>query len=59
MFGVAGAMLMYASLCATFLTMGIAAIRAHRSGRRAWLIAVLVAWPLAYVYTLVVDRGAA
>ncbi len=41
----------------TFATMFVAARRAYWNGSWFWLLACLFLWPLAYVYTLLVNRN--
>lgn len=41
-----------------FATMFIAARRAVRAGSWVWLAACVLFWPMSYVYTLAVERGA-
>ncbi|TQM16717.1 hypothetical protein FB548_0085 [Pseudoxanthomonas sp. 3HH-4] len=41
---------------ATFATMFVAMRRAYWNGSRSWLLACLFLWPLAYVYTLLINR---
>ena len=55
-FGVFGAVLMYAAIFATLATAFVAARRAHRAGSWAWLFVVIFVWPLSYVYALAVNR---
>ena len=54
--GLFGTILMYAAILATFATMFVAAMRAHRAGSWGWFMAVILFWPLSYVYALGVNR---
>ena len=54
--GVLGTVLLYTAILATFVTMFIAARRAHRAGSWAWFLAVIFIWPLSYVYALGFNR---
>ena len=54
--GVPGTILMYAAIAATFATIFVAASRAHRAGSWAWLVAVVLIWPLSYLYALAINR---
>ena len=54
--GLFGTVLLYAAILATFATMFVAATRAHRAGSWAWLLAVILIWPLSYVYSLGINR---
>jgi hypothetical protein len=56
--GTLGYILLYAALVPTFITVCIAATRAHRAGSWPWFIAAIFAWPASYIYTLWVNRGA-
>jgi uncharacterized membrane protein YhaH (DUF805 family) len=52
-------LLFFPALLLTFSTMYIAGRRAHLSKRWGWLWAVILLWPLSYVYTLAINRGEA
>jgi hypothetical protein len=54
-FGVLGAVLMYAAILATLATVFIAGRRAHRAGSWLWLFAVIFVWPLSYLYALAIN----
>ena len=54
--GVPGTILMYAAIVATFATIVVAASRAHRAGSWPWLVAVILIWPLSYLYALAINR---
>ena len=56
-FGLPGTVLLYAAVLSTFATMFIAVRRAYRARSWLWLLAVLLAWPLSYVYALVINRN--
>ena len=55
--GVPGTVLLYAAILATFATMFVAARRAHRAGSWFWFAAVVLVWPLSYLYALAVNRS--
>ena len=54
--GVPGTILLYAAILGTLATIVTAALRAHRASSWLWLVAVILIWPLSYVYALVVNR---
>jgi len=54
--GVPGTVLLYAAIVATFATIFVSARRAHRVGSWLWLVAVILVWPLSYLYALAVNR---
>jgi hypothetical protein len=56
-FGPLGAALLYTAILATFATIFVAARRAHRAGSWLWFFAVILVWPLSYVYALGVNRN--
>ena len=56
-FGIPGALLLYATIIVTFANVFIAARRAHRAGSWLWLFGVIFIWPVSYLYTLVVNRN--
>ncbi len=56
MFGIAGAGLMYAAIVLTIVTTFVSARRAFRSGSWAWFVAVILIWPLTYLYALAINR---
>ncbi len=54
--GVTGTILLYATILATLANIYIAARRAHRAGSWPWLFAVILIWPVSYLYTLGFNR---
>lgn len=56
MFGIAGAGLMYAAIVLTIVTAFVSARRAFRTGKWAWFVAVILIWPLTYLYALAINR---
>jgi hypothetical protein len=42
---------------AVISTTFVAAYRAHHAGSWAWLLGSFVIWPLAFVYTLLINKG--
>ncbi|WP_159681138.1 hypothetical protein [Luteimonas sp. 9C] len=54
--GMLGALVLYATILATFANIFIAARRAHRAGSWLWFFSVIFLWPVSYIYTLAVNR---
>ncbi len=54
--GIAGAGLMYAAIVLTIVTTFVSARRAFRTGSWAWFVAVILIWPLTYLYALAINR---
>jgi len=54
--GAVGTILLYATILVTFATIYVAARRAHRAGSWPWLLAVVLIWPVSYLYTLGFNR---
>ena len=56
-FGLPGTVLLYSAVLATFATMFVAVRRAYHARRWLWLIGVLLAWPLSFLYTLAINSN--